>query len=288
MFDSHAHLVSGDLGRYPRLPGYDAAKPLEAERLVAEMDASGVGRALVVQRSQYYGFDNSLVCDAATAFPDRLAAVCSIDPMGANPAEQVRFWICERGAVGVRLMETQRGSGLSCLAGDGAEAVWRAARDLEIPLCVHFFGWNRTAGLEQLERQLRSYPGLRVVIDHLTNIAAETGPPDFGMDQPFRALADLPNVYMKFTTIPLGGMEAAEVETSPLIRRAADVFGAERLMWGSDITQSKGDYGAMAAMARRATASLTSPEQQAALSDSVWTVYGPAIRAHGDRRLISG
>ena len=288
LFDSHAHLVSDDRRRYPRRPGNEAAEPFGAEQLVAEMDAAGVSRALVVQRSQYYGFDNSLVCDAGAAFPDRLSAVCSIDPAAPDPDEQVRFWICERRAVGVRLMETERGGDLSWLAGEGAEAVWRAARDLEIPLCLHFFRWNRSPGLEQAARLLRRYPGLRVVIDHFTNIAAESGAPDFGMDALFRALAELPNVYMKFTTIPLGAMEAAGVESAPLIRRVADVFGAERLMWGSDITQSKGDYAAMTELARRAAAALSAEEQQAALLDTVWTVYGPAIRAHGGRRLASG
>ena len=125
MFDSHAHLISDDTGRYPPDPlsgevrAGDLDDPMTAERLLREMDSQGVERAAVVQRSHVYGFDNSYVCDAAAAHADRLAAVCAIDGRSPDCGDQVRRWV-GRGAAGVRMMEPFKGADAAWFAGETA------------------------------------------------------------------------------------------------------------------------------------------------------------------------
>ena len=57
LVDTHAHLVTGDTANYPPAPPSgelkpdDLADPMTVERLLGEMDANGVGRALLVQRA---------------------------------------------------------------------------------------------------------------------------------------------------------------------------------------------------------------------------------------------
>jgi predicted TIM-barrel fold metal-dependent hydrolase len=283
LFDSHAHLISDDPQRYPTAAGAGAPPPaMTAASLVALMDACGVRHALAVQRSQYYGFDNRLVCDAADAYPERLAAVCSVDSLHPDCDEHVHYWVRRRGAVGVRLMETAPGD-LAWLAGQAAHGVWRAAAELDIPVCVHFFRWNRVAGLEALAGLLKAYRGVRVVIDHFSNMPAEAGPPDYGLDQRFSRLADYPQVYVKFTTIPLGQLETEGIDGAAVVKRVAGVFGAERLMWGSDITQSSGDYGYMVDLARRAMALLGEREQRLVSCEVGEAVYGWPVGAQAAR-----
>ncbi len=173
-------------------------------------------------------------------------------------------------------MELTRGSDLSWLYSDTALEVWRAAHELGTSVCVHFFPWNRTAGLTALREVLDQLPGLQVVVDHFSNMDVAAGAPDYGMDQLFTAVADVPGVRTKFTTIPLGRLDEAGVEFAPILHRVLGVFGAERVMWGSDITQSKGSYDYMAELGRRAVATLSGQQQRQVLEESVLAVYGKA------------
>ena len=87
-------------------------------------------------------------------------------------------------------------------------------------------------------------------------------------------VAAFDNVAVKFTTIPLGRLEAAGIDTGPVVRRVMDLFGADRMMWGSDITQSSGTYTEMVNLGRRAVEGLTSAEQEAVLSKTGTRIYG--------------
>jgi L-fuconolactonase len=276
LFDSHAHLVASDPQRYPLAPiggvpgPADLNDPMTAERLLAELERAAVRRAVLVQRASLYGFDNRYVCDAAARYPERFSAVAAIDARADDGRAQVRHWVRE-GAVGIRLMEPRRDSDLSWLV---SAAVWDAAIELDVPVCVHFFRWNRLAGLAALEQLLRSRPQVGVVVDHLSNLPAEMGPPDYGLDPPLLALVKYPRVALKFTTIPLGGLEAQGIDTSAMIARIAKEFGAVRLMWGSDVTQSKGSYAHMIELAARATASLPQGERRQMLWGTAQAMYG--------------
>ena len=280
IFDCHAHLISDDQVHYPPSPVSGEAQPallenpMTAERLIHEMDAANVARAVLVQRGQLYGFDNGYVCDSARKYPDRFVAVASVDGRDPVCAERVRYWTRERGAAGVRMMEPARGAPLTWFSGESAAGIWRAAAELTIPVCVHFFRWNRAAGLAVLGEIMDRYSGVTVVVDHVSNIAAEQGPPDFGVDDALRALADRPRAYTKFTTIPLGMLHDEGIEAAPFVRRIVDLFGAERVMWGSDITQSKGDYNSLVALAHEATRALSGDERRQVLWQCCNSVYG--------------
>lgn len=278
--DAHAHVISEDRERYRPDPLSGALKPgdlddpMTAERLLREMDLKGVGRAVLVQRAHVYGFDSSYVCDMARLYPDRFAAVCAID--GRDPAcgDRVRHWVTERGAVGVRMMEPFRGAEFTWFAGEAAEGIWQAATELSVPVCVHFFRWNREAGIPVLLDLLGKYSKTDVVIDHFSNMASESGPPDHGIDGLMRRLADFPRVSTKFTTLPLGQLHEQDIDSAVVVRRVVDVFGAERVMWGSDISQSKGSYSFMVDLGWKASSLLREQEQRWVLARTAQQLYG--------------
>jgi L-fuconolactonase len=285
MIDAHAHLISPDRDRYPpdplsgQLNPADFDDPMTAERLLSEMDAAGVERAVLVQRGHVYGFDNSYVCDAAAAWPERFAAVCSVNGLDPACGEQVRHWTQDRGGAGVRMMEPFKGADPSWFAGETARPIWRTASELDVPVCVHFFRWNREAGLPALKAVLEEFRDVTVVVDHFSNMACEAGPPDHGLDAIFRAVADFPRVSTKFTTLPLGGLKAQGVDAAPVVRRVVEVFGAERVMWGSDIAQSKGAYDWMVGLGSDAARLLSQDERAQVLGGAAQAVYGGARQA---------
>lgn len=279
MIDTHAHLVTGDTRAYPPSPPSGALNegdlddPMTVERLLGEMDATGVDQAVLVQRASIYGFDSSYVCDSAARFPDRLAAVCSIDTTAADCAESVRYWVEDRDAAGIRLMELVQGMDISWLDSPRAREAWRAAVELDVPVCVHFFPWNRAAGLTRLGSIMREIRGLTVVIDHFAAIKSDAGPPDHGVDELLEGVAIHDGVTIKFTTIPLGRLDEAGIDYRPVVARVKDLFGTERMMWGSDVTQSAGTYAYMAGLGRAAVEGLSALEQEQILSGTARRVY---------------
>lgn len=280
MIDTHAHLLTGDTAAYPPSPPSGEFNPADlddamtVERLLEEMDATGVDKAALVQRGSVYGFDSSYVCDSAARFPERLAAVCSIDATAADCAETVRYWVNTRGAAGIRLMELVRGMDIAWLDSPLARDAWRAAAELNVPVCVHLFPWNRAEGLTRLKDILGAIPNLTVVIDHFAAIKSDAGPPDHGVDELLEAVAAFDGATVKFTTIPLGRLEAAGIDFRPVVKRVMDLFGASRMMWGSDVTQSPGTYEHMAALGRQAVEGMSTAEQEQVLAGTAQRVYG--------------
>jgi predicted TIM-barrel fold metal-dependent hydrolase len=280
IFDCHAHIISDDIERYPIQPlsgtvrSGDLDDPVTAERLLRQLDAHGVERAVVVQRAHVYGFDNSYVVDAADAYPDRLRPLCMVDARAADAQAQVRHWVAERGSIGIRLTEPFKGADTSWFASPQALLIWETAAELRVPLRLHLFRWNRSACLPVIAQLLSRYPQLPVVIDHLSNLAAEDGPPDYGLDEPLRALIEFPQLHLLFSTINLAKLATAGIPAAPVIEHLVDAFGAQRIMWGSDIGQSRGGYGEMVAMANAAVSTLTADDREQVLVRTGRTVYG--------------
>lgn len=275
--DSHAHLISDDPARYPFSLGSDLGaepatpEPMTAERLIREMDETGVAQALAVQRATLYRFDNRYVCDSARTHPTRLRAVCSIDTRLDECGDQARA-LALAGAAGFRLMEPERGGDLAWLGGQPVDGLWRVAADLDLPVCVHLFPWNRVAGLEIIAARLDAFPDVPVVIDHLSNLALD----DAGLpriDEALRWVAGRPLAIMKFTTIPLGRLAEAGLDAAPLLRAMVGLFGADRLIWGSDVAQSSGSYRAIVELGRASVRELPAEDQARILGGTARRLY---------------
>lgn len=278
--DGHAHIVSGDVDRYPVAPlggtvrAGDLDDPVTAERLLDMLDANGVDRALVVQRAYIYGYDNAYVVDAAAQYPARLRAICAIDPLADDAPQRVRHWVAQRGAIGIRLTEPYRGADTSWLDSPRALAAWAMAAELGIPVRLHFFRWNRAACLPVVIPLLERFPETCVVIDHLSNLSAERGPPDFGLDAPLAALIPFANLSLLLSTINLARLAADGAASAPVLERLVAAFGAERIMWGSDIGQSKGSYAEMRKLADAAVATLSERDRRLLMGGTARAIYG--------------
>jgi len=278
IFDAHAHIVSDDAARYPPNPlsgtvrPGDLDDPVTIERLLDLLDTNGVERALVVQRAHIYGYDNSYVVDAAERHPDRVRALCAIDARDPNASRHIRHWV-ERGALGIRLTEPYRGADTSWFDGHDALAAWATAAELGISVRMHLYRWNRAACLSAIAAVLERFPKTSVIIDHVSNFAAEEGPPDYGIDAPLRALLRFSNVFLLFSTINLASLAKHDAPASAAIEHLVGVFGADRVMWGSDIGQSKGTYADMVALASSAVATLDADDRRQVIADTGNAVY---------------
>jgi L-fuconolactonase len=278
IFDSHAHIVSDDFEHYPPAPlsgtlDRPLDDPMTAEKLLRLMDGQGVARAVAVQRAHVYGYDNRYVCDAADKYPGRLVAVCCIDAATDDAAARARRWLVERAAAGLRLTEPYKGSGVGWFAAPAARAVWQVAEEMGASICLHMYRWNRDETLEALPPLLTAFPRVTVIIDHASNLIAEQGPPDYGVDSALARLARFPAVYQKFTAINFARLAGLNLPLAPVVNRVVKEFGAERVMWGSDVAQSAGAYADLVAMAKASTAELTEKQRQCVLKDTAAGIY---------------
>jgi predicted TIM-barrel fold metal-dependent hydrolase len=80
-------------------------------------------------------------------------------------------------------------------------------------------------------------------------------------------------VHFKFTEIDLDRLRDQGADPADFIRRLADRFGAERLMWGSDLGQSEAPYDEKSAMARASAAALSADERHAFLFGTADRLY---------------
>jgi len=278
MYDSHAHVISDDLAAFPVANPEDPVvaerlkAPFTAEQLLGEMDRAGVDKALLVQRGQVYRFDNRYILAAARASGGRLKAVCGIN--AAEPdCGAVVARLHEEGAVGMRLMARMGDQSFGWLDGEHSAGFWAMAAERALPVCVHFFGWNREEGVQRLALMLDRYPIADLVIDHLTNSPIESAEA-CGIDATVRAMGERANVALKFTAIPLNDLAERAIDAGQVLGAYLSLFGADRLLWGSDVTQSSGSYDEIVARGRAAVAGFAPEVQDSLLEQTVARIYG--------------
>lgn len=232
--DSQVHIWGANSADRPRPKGGEARTqrptPLGAQELLAEMDAAGVDRAVVVPPS-WEGDRNDLALDAARRHPDRIAVMGRID-LSEPDSYDIARWRDQVGMLGVRVTFHT-----DALLAD-AEWLFRAASTAGLPVMI--FGPGKTSAFGELARR---FPDLRLIIDHLNFGTTDSLTALDRVVEPLLALAELENVAVKLSALPCllrSGDRLADL--APSVRAVVDAFGAERAMWGSDLSRLPIDY----------------------------------------------
>jgi L-fuconolactonase len=303
LFDSHAHLVAHDQSCYPRRPmqraadapyrppgvigrpgGHHGPEPVnevpDAAPMLAWMHEENVDGAVAVQKRMVYRFDNSYILDSSDAHPDTFSAVVILDAEDPATPDTVRRWIRDHGLAGLRLFGGRKPDGsMPWLDSPQALRSWEAideaglVMDLEV-LAQGGGGPSIPAILALSER----YPDVRIVLDHLLEPEMEEGE-HFGLDERYERLAGRERIFFKFTSINLDICREAGIPANKVLRRAVDLFGADHVMWGSDIGTSSGTYKDMVQRMVAASDLLTPEEQRA-----VWHDTGRRVFAKGGHK----
>jgi len=296
LFDTHAHPIADDPARYPpgRLRGQDELPqlppPLTGEMLLAEMDRNGVAQACLVQRAHLYGYDNSYAIDCAAAAPDRLVSVGVFDAQDSATPGIVERLARERGLGGARLCAVRPWElDTGWFNSPTAMRFWATAGALRLPVAIIFFHYHLRYALPALRLVATLHPEVPIIVDHVgaghasgTEVRwgeqqgldmAAPGAPDFGIPDYLASFADCPNVSFKLTQINVDRLRDASIPLGRFVRRFTDLFGPDRLMWGSDIGQSGGSYADMAAAAHEAGAELSEDERRRFFAGNAQAIY---------------
>lgn len=276
LFDAHAHLKSDDLNRYPRAQAVSQppGETPEVVRVLRWMDQNGVGSAAAVQHRGTYGTDNRYLLDSTDQYRTRLVPVVALDAEDPKTPELVRQLIGQHGLAGLRLTGTRGGAGaMPWLNSANAHRTWTVVNEAGLAMDLMTLPPGPAPGvLSEYARLAEQYPQARLVLDHCGWPIAD-GPPHYGLDDAYRALIAHRNIYFKFTTVNLEALRLVQVSARDALRHYVSVFGAERLLWGSDIGNSAGSYAQMVNRIVQATAAVGKRERRQLLHDTAEAVF---------------
>ena len=230
LIDSHLHIWSLDETAYPVGAAGPGSQAWDAsiETLLGYLDRAGVERVVAITPRRYV-LDQSYLLDSTRRFPDRVIPVPRAHADDPQTVAQLRGLAVGQGVRGIRLVWSQNPSN-DWPADPAVDPIWRACAELGIT--IGFL--TNPDQLPFIGEGARRHPEATVVIDHWGGVGAKDGP-GFARFAATEALASVPNIYLKatcFRRMSQQGFPFADVH--PLLRRALDAFGRERVMWGTD------------------------------------------------------
>lgn len=222
--DCHTH-VFGPFDRYPlaRERSY-TPPPAPVEDLIARLDRTGLGRAVIVQPSAY-GTDNRRTLDAVRAYPDRLRAVAVIDGTESDAALAEMH---KAGARGVRLNLISAGGPRGTTV---AELLTRVASRIR-PLGWHVQIYTDLDVIVENATTLQGL-GVDIVLDHMAKVDATQGAahPKFPL---LRRLMETGRFWVKLSGTYRVSPEFYGNAAVTALARALIALNPERMIWGTD------------------------------------------------------
>lgn len=291
LYDTHSHFFSNDVARYPidTTGAHEGAAvlrnrimttPSTPENILQLWAANHVEGGVGVQYNSAYKTDNSYLLDSASAHPERIAAVVILDARKPDTPAKLRELVTQRGISGLRLTGyPDKAGNYPWLDSDEALATWAEADRLGTAIVLMYLPTEaNSSALDHIARLAARFRHVKIVLDHV-GWPAIGGAPDYGLTPAHVALKAYPNVFFKITTINFDNLDTGHISASGFVRHAVDVFGANRLMWGSDYGNTPGEFAEMVHRIEVATVTLTSAERRQVLYDT-----GKAVFTHKARQ----
>lgn len=230
--DTHLHVweLSGD--QYPWNPlatvAPDYAWPVENE--VEVMDRYGIDKGVLVQPSMYR-WDNRYLLDCARRFPGRFSLVGLVNPASPTVVEEMSA-LASQGVKGLRLGPMLRPD-IAWYNTPESDRVWQMSGELGLIITLLIIPEQ----IEAVREAIRRHPHTKVIVDHLARPDRAVSPQ--AMEDLF-ALAEFDWVFLKVSALGyMSCMPYPHEDMLSLIRRVYRVFGAKRLMWGTDTPMSQ-------------------------------------------------
>lgn len=222
--DTHTHCFAGkDDGRFPYHPRgtYQPEKPTSPEFLLKLMDGAGVDFAVVVHPEPYQD-DHRYLEHCLAVGKGRLKGTLLVFADRPGSMEKLPD-LAKRLAVVTARVHAYLPDRLPPFGKPELRRLWQLAGEHGLAVQLHCTP-QHAPGFEPL---IREFKATRVIVDHL---GRPFGAKAEDYDRVVR-WADLPNVVMKLSSLPT--VEEKDAAELPLVvRRLANAFGAERLIYG--------------------------------------------------------
>ena len=235
------------------MQGPPVPKAATADRLVAELDAAGVKRAVVLSVAFWFGSprrkvedeyakvraENDWVAQQVARFPDRLVGFCSFNPLKDYALEELDRCTKNPNFKGLKLHFGN--SGVDLLNPQHVEKVrqvFRAANEKRLPIVAHLWTTDKRYGREHSEIFLKQIvpaaPDIPIQIAHM----AASGP-NYHSDDALEVYANaavagdprMKNVYFDVASMVTRNTRP---EVLALVAKRLRQLGLQRVLFGSD------------------------------------------------------
>ncbi len=264
--DAHVHVWKHD-PRFPFAPGAKApAEDASAEMLLELMRANDVWRTVLIQVI-HYRWDNRYLASVLKRYPREFRGVCRVNPEDPAAPDQLSRLTEVNGFRGVRLSPATGVEG-DWIRGPLMPSLWRRCAQLKVPMTLLI----PVTRLPDIHPLIAANPDLQVVIDHMA---------DSPLDQPQKlelllALEQYPKVFVKLSHMwSLSSQAYPYADAASQVKRLYDVFGAKRLMAGTDwpISLKQIPYAQAVALFREHLSFLPAQDHAQILSKTVQMVW---------------
>jgi predicted TIM-barrel fold metal-dependent hydrolase len=271
--DSHLHCFAGkDDSRFPyhaKAP-YQPAPPATPQHLLKCMDEAGIDYAIVVHPEPYQD-DHRYLEHCLEIGKGRLKGACLLFADRPGSLEKLPDLAKRLPIVALRV-HAYAPDRLPPFGKPELRKLWQAARDHKLAVQLHFEP-RYAPGFEPLIKELSDTP---VIIDHL-------GRPFQGTPEEHEVVvrwSRFKNTIIKLSAIPVSTTYPHR-DIAPVIRRLADAYGAERMIYGGGFgAETTGEsYRAAVEKARSFVAHLSANDQAKILGENAARLFGfKAIR----------
>ncbi|WP_437200944.1 amidohydrolase family protein [Planctomicrobium sp. SH664] len=202
IIDCHVHLKHGDI----------AGTEWQAGQIVELLDQTGIDKAIVFAMKTTTARSIEMAAAAVKEYPDRLIPFLYGLPSYEGPVlQQVEQAVTEQGFRGIKIHV-----GECSLAEYIIDPLLRLAGTFPIPCLIDVSGNSTTAA-----RMARSFPNTPLWFAHMGKYNSTNATQ---IDEFIRVAKDHDNVWLDLSAVGL----------PEKIEEAADLLGAERLLWGTD------------------------------------------------------
>ncbi|TCS67662.1 L-fuconolactonase [Primorskyibacter sedentarius] len=257
IIDAHHHFWNPARGDYGWLPPDDPvlSRQYGPADLAASLAETGVAQTVLVQAAP------------SVAETEYLLGIADATPHVAKVVGWVDFEDSSQSGVLERLAAHPKFAGVRPLIQDIPDDDWMLRDDIqwayraiiELDLSLDCLGFPRH--LENFHKVLTRYPDMRAVIDHCMKpqIGAQSQSDFEAWKTGMTRLARDTSAACKLSgLVTEAGADLSDDALAPCTDHVLEVFGADRVMWGSDwpVARLRCEYGEWYAQARRLTCNL--------------------------------
>jgi len=289
IFDCHAHFYTNDPERYPfnartarygpeRMIAKAMANPMTPEVVFRFWARAGIERGLGVQYSSTYYTDNSYLLDISAQHPDRIIPIVILDATLPETPPTLERMARENRIAGVRFTGGADRSGNFPYLTDAAFDAWEVCDALGLSITLMPLGGAPGAALPRVAELAARFPNVTVVLDHIGFPVYSRSPDTFGFTPEHLALAGIDNIVYKYTTFLIEMLLSDQTPLGEFCEFCAATFGADHMIWGSDIGNSEVDDLEYVQHALDSAAGLSQADRSALFYDTAARVFVPGGR----------
>jgi predicted TIM-barrel fold metal-dependent hydrolase len=212
----------------PQPPGTHQAN-FPIERVLLEMDATGVDRAVLVPPTLMMSNALEYSQNAAASHPDRFGLMPHFNPEAADAREQLARVPTQPHWLGIRMHLSPH---LAWIEDEQFQWLWSDCERLQIPVTCLISGMPG-----KLQPVAARHPDLTLIVDHMGRVPDVQGAAAFGALDQLLPLAQYPRVAVKMTSVPDSSAEPYPFgDLYAGIKTIFETFGPQRMLWGSDLS----------------------------------------------------